>query len=182
MSKASAEAEKWWPADRVERRKVAALIPYAKNARTHSPEQVEQLAASIREWGFTMPILVDEKDEIIAGHGRVLAAETLGLDTVPAMVASGWTQRQIKAYRLADNRLALNAAWDVNLLAAELGDLKGMENLMGFSDAELMDLFKVETAPDEFPQADESLPVEHVCPRCGYQWSGGASRVIAEED
>ena len=78
-----------WPADKVERRKVSALTPYARNARTHSDEQVAQIAASIREWGWTVPILVDEHGEIIAGHGRVLAAQRLGLDDVPCMDAAG---------------------------------------------------------------------------------------------
>ena len=161
-----------WPADKVERIAVADLVPYAKNARTHSSGQVEQLAASIRQWGFTMPVLIDETKEIIAGHGRLLAAEFLGLETVPVMVAKGWTQRQIKAYRLADNQLALNAAWDVNLLTAELGELEGLEDLIGFSADDIVRLFKIEEPPNEFPSADESIPVEHTCPRCGYQWSG----------
>ena len=126
-----------WPADKIERRPLAELTPYLNNARTHSEAQVEQLAASIREWGFTMPVLVDERHDVIAGHGRLLAAEKLGLEAVPVMVARGWTPKQIKAYRLADNQLALNSAWDVKLLAAELGELVGMESLIGFSDEEL---------------------------------------------
>jgi ParB-like chromosome segregation protein Spo0J len=101
-----------WPADKVERRPVAGLIPYARNARTHSEEQVAQIAASIREWGWTMPVLVDERDEIIAGHGRVLAAQRLGLATIPVMVARGWTDAQKRAYVIADNKLTLNAGWD----------------------------------------------------------------------
>ena len=105
-----------WPADKVERRSVDALVPYARNARTHSDEQVAQIAASIREWGWTTPILVDEDGGIIAGHGRVMAARKLSIDEVPVMVATGWTDAQRRAYVLADNQLALNAGWDTELL------------------------------------------------------------------
>ena len=101
-----------WPADKVERWPIAKLIPYARNARTHSPEQVDQIAASIREWGWTNPVLVAEDGTIIAGHGRVLGAKKLGLTEVPVMVAAGWSEAQIRAYALADNKLALNAGWD----------------------------------------------------------------------
>ena len=83
-----------WPADKVERRSVASLIPYARNARTHSDEQVAQIAASIREWGWTTPVLVDEAGQIIAGHGRVMAARKLGITEVPVMVAAGWSAAQ----------------------------------------------------------------------------------------
>ena len=96
-----------WPADKVERRPLASLIPSARNARTHSDAQVAQIAASIREWGWTMPILVDEAGTIIAGHGRVLAAARLGLDAVPVMVARGWSDAQKRAYLIADNKLGL---------------------------------------------------------------------------
>ena len=92
-----------WPADKIKRRKVDALIPYARNARTHSDEQVAQLAASIKEWGWTTPVLVDEDGEIIAGHGRVLAARKLGIKEIPTMTATGWTKAQTQAYVLADN-------------------------------------------------------------------------------
>ena len=114
-----------WPADKVERRKVSELIPYARNARTHSDAQVRQIAASIEEWGWTNPILIDEKSTIIAGHGRVMAADKLGLKDVPVMVASGWSEAQKKAYVLADNQLALNAGWDTEMLSLELKDLQG---------------------------------------------------------
>jgi ParB-like chromosome segregation protein Spo0J len=113
-----------WPADQVERWPLSKLIPYARNARTHSDEQVAQIAASIREWGWTVPVLVDEEGTLIAGHGRVLAAQQLGITDVPTMVARGWTQAQIHAYRLTDNQLALNAGWDRELLGIELGELK----------------------------------------------------------
>jgi ParB-like chromosome segregation protein Spo0J len=98
----------------------AALIPYARNARTHSPEQVDQIAASIREWGWTVPVLIDEQGGIIAGHGRVLAAQKLAIAEIPVMVAAGWSEAQKRAYVLADNKLALNAGWDNDLLKIEL--------------------------------------------------------------
>ena len=87
------------PADKVERKAVSSLVPYAKNARTHSEEQVAQIAASIREWGWTVPVLVDDDDGIIAGHGRILAADRLGLSDVPCMVATDWTEALIRAGR-----------------------------------------------------------------------------------
>ena len=94
------------------RRRCAALIPYARNARTHSDQQVAQIADSIREFGFTNPVLIDEEDGIIAGHGRVLAAHLLGLDEVPCIVLAHLSPTQRRAYVIADNKLALNAGWD----------------------------------------------------------------------
>ena len=121
-----------WPIDR--------LVPYARNPRTHSPEQVVQLAASIVEFGFTSPILVDTKAGIIAGHGRLLAARKLGLQEVPVIVLDHLSETQKRAYVIADNRLALNAGWDEELLSAELAELEREKfdvELTGFSDAEL---------------------------------------------
>ena len=129
-----------WPADAVERRSVESLIPYARNARTHSDAQVAQIAASITEWGWTTPVLVDEGDQIIAGHGRVMAARKLGIEEVPVMVARGWSDAQRRAYVLADNQLALNSGWDMDLLKVELGDLSEMGfdlDLIGFDQKEI---------------------------------------------
>jgi len=144
-----------WPADKVERRALKTLIPYAKNARTHSPEQVAQIAASMREWGWTNPVLVDEGGEIIAGHGRVLAAGQLGFSDVPVMVAEGWSEAQKRAYALADNQLALNAGWDFDTLADELRGLKDWEYdlaLLGFSDLDaLLARGTGKTDPDDVP-------------------------------
>ena len=131
---------KTWPADKPCRLPTAQLIPYARNSRTHSPEQIGQIAASITEWGFTNPILIDAENNIIAGHGRLLAAQKLGLAEVPCIVADGWTEAQKKAYVIADNKLALNAGWDTNLLGLELAELDGLgfdASLLGFSAAEL---------------------------------------------
>ena len=132
-----------WPADKVERKSVSALVPYARNARTHSEEQVAQIAASIREWGWTIPVLVDDEGGLIAGHGRVLAARKLGLTDIPVMVAAGWSEARKRAYVLADNKLALNAGWDDELLRVELTELQAFDfdlGLIGFSDDELASL------------------------------------------
>jgi DNA modification methylase len=152
-----------WPADRVSRRPVADLVPYARNARTHSDEQVAQIAASIKEWGWTTPVLVDDEDGLIAGHGRVLAARQLGIKTIPVMVANGWTDAQKRAYILADNKLAENAGWDTDLLSIELGDLdeSGFDlSLIGFDSDALADLLADKTDgltdPDAVPEAPEN--------------------------
>ena len=127
---------KEWPAFKVDRRAIDALKPYENNARTHSPEQIEQIAASIREWGWTQPVLVDEDDGVIAGHGRLEAARILGVPEVPVIVASDWSEAQKRAYVLADNQLAMNAGWDESLLRVEidgLGDMGFETDLLGFS-------------------------------------------------
>ncbi len=128
-----------WPLDR--------LVPYDRNARTHSPEQVAQIAASIREFGFTNPILVDGKDGIIAGHGRLQAARELAMATVPVVVLDHLTPAQKRAYVLADNKLALNAGWDLDLLTSELDDLRSDDfdlSLLGWSADELSGLLAPE--------------------------------------
>jgi ParB family transcriptional regulator, chromosome partitioning protein len=135
--KQDAKASQSWPADKIERRSVESLIPYARNARTHSDAQVAQIAASIKEWGWTTPVLVDESGEIIAGHGRVMAARKLGIEEVPTMTAVGWTKAQKQAYVLADNQLPQNAGWDMDLLKIEMQDLSGEGfdlSLIGFGD------------------------------------------------
>lgn len=121
-----------WPLDR--------LRPYERNARTHSAEQVAQIAASITEFGFTNPILVDSSDGIVAGHGRLEAARHLGLSTIPVVVLDHLSERQRRAYIIADNKLALNAGWDVELLAFELSELESSDfdfDAIGFSDSEV---------------------------------------------
>ena len=150
------------PADKTERWSLERLIPYAKNARTHSDAQIAQIAASIREWGWTTPVLVDEAGTIIAGHGRLLAAQRLQMTEVPVMVASGWTDAQKRAYVLADNKLALNAGWDNELLGLELADLKGLDfdlDLTGFSPDEIAALQPI--------QLNEGLTDEDAVPEVG---------------
>src|SRR5512142_3416861 len=110
-------------ARRIEVWRTDRLVPYAKNARTHSPEQVAQIAASIAEFGFNAPILVDSGAGIIAGHGRLLAARKLGLAEVPVVVLDHLSETQRRAYIIADNKLALNAGWDERVLAQELREL-----------------------------------------------------------
>ena len=141
------------------------LIPYAMNSRTHSDEQVAQLAASIREFGFTNPILIDQDSNLIAGHGRLLAARKSKMDQVPAVVVTGLDDRKRRALVIADNKLALNAGWDDDALRVELEDLAGdFGELMGFSEDELVDLLRSEegteglTDEDAVPDAPE-VPV-----------------------
>ena len=141
---------------------VGKLLRYAKNSRTHSDEQVEQLVNSIREFGFTNPVLIDEKNELIAGHGRLAAAEILDMDKVPAIRLSNLSEKQKKAYRIADNKLALNAGWDMQLLAEEVKELMDDDfdiDLLGFNDAELDEMLS-----DEQPQEedDNSSPVVQI--------------------
>ena len=158
-----------WPADKVERRLVAELIPYARNARTHSDAQVAQIAASITEWGWTTPVLIDETGSIIAGHGRVMAARKLGLLDVPVMVAFGWTEAQKKAYVLADNQLALNAGWDIDLLKIEIGDLdaEGFNlDLIGFDQIELAKFFDQELIFDKDLKEQEYKEVFNIIIEC----------------
>lgn len=124
-------------------RAVSELIPYARNARTHSDEQVARIAASIKEFGWTNPILIDGSKGIIAGHGRVLAARKLGLEKVPTIELSGLTEAQKRAYILADNRLALDAGWDEEMLKLEFAELEkeGFElSKTGFSDEEIREM------------------------------------------
>lgn len=133
-----------WPADKVERWPIARLIPYARNARTHSDDEVKLIAASMREYGWTNPVLVDEDGTLIAGHGRILAAPLLGWTQAPTMVARGWSEAKKRAYRLADNQIALKAGWDASLLALELDDLRaeGIDLAsLGFDGADLAAIF-----------------------------------------
>ena len=112
-------------------RPLGELIPYARNPRTHSDAQVAQIAASIREFGWTNPVLVDGANGIIAGHGRVLAARKLGLERVPVIELAHMSEAQKRAYVLADNQLALNAGWDEALLRLELADLSDLASTSG---------------------------------------------------
>jgi DNA modification methylase len=144
-------------------RPLDALIPYAKNSRTHDDEQVAQIAGSIKEWGFTNPVLIDESDVIIAGHGRVLAARKLGLVEVPCVVLAGLSEEQKSAYVIADNKLALNAGWDMEMLSAQMQELdaSGFDlSLIGFADTELQDLVAKPmeglTDDDEVPEPPEA--------------------------
>ena len=149
--------------DTLETIQIDALIPYARNSRTHSDAQVAQIAASIKEFGFTNPVLIDGGGGIIAGHGRVMAARSMKIDTVPCIRLGHLTDAQKKAYVIADNKLALNAGWDNELLAIELGELGDLGfdlELTGFTDDEIKALMPVQgtdglTDPDDAPLVQE---------------------------
>ena len=134
------------------------LIPYVNNSRTHSEAQVQQVAASIKEFGFTNPILIDESDGIIAGHGRLLAAQKLKLDEVPTITLKGLTEAQRKAYVIADNQLALNSGWDYEALRIEVDRITELDfdiSLLGFDDDFLDDLLIDGDAVVDFPEMDD---------------------------
>jgi len=134
------------------------LIPYARNARTHSEAQVGQIAASIKEFGFTQPVLLDGQNGIIAGHGRVLAALKLELEQVPTIELQHLSDTQKQAYIIADNKLALNSTWDDQLLALEVEDLKAVDfdlSLIGFHSFELPDLEGDKPETEDAPENDE---------------------------
>lgn len=164
-----------WPADTVERWPLDRIIPSARNARTHTDAQVAQIAASMREWGWTNPVLVDEDGNLIAGHGRVLAARQLDFAEAPVMVARGWTESQKRAYLIADNRLAESAGWDTALLRLEIGDLnaQGFDlALLGFRDGEIADLLTERTVGLTDPDDTPETPREPVS-RLGDVWRLG---------
>lgn len=150
-------------------KKTSELIPYVNNSRTHSEEQIKQICSSINEFGFTNPVLIDEKGMIIAGHGRVLASERLKLDEVPCIVLEGLTEAQKKAYVIADNKMALNAGWDEELLKLELQNLKELDfnmDLTGFNIDELDNILgeieqEKEVHDDDF-DVDDAIPEEPI--------------------
>lgn len=155
------------------------LKPYKNNARTHSAKQIQQIANSIQEFGFTNPVLVDENDRIIAGHGRVLAAEKLGMKEVPTICIRNLTEVQIRAYIIADNKIAANAGWDENLLAIELryiSELKFDLDLIGFETEEIDSILDGNNCDpaDESPEPKKGPAVTKV----GDVWEMGAHRLI----
>jgi DNA modification methylase len=157
---------------------LAQLRPWEKNARQHSPEQIEQLRKSIREFGFTNPVLVDAQFNVIAGHGRILAARAEGLEELPAIELRGLSETQKRALVVADNQLALNATWDDELLKLELGTLKsdGFDlNITGFTDKELKRLLSLSpgSGADDVPE-----PPKHPVTRTGDLWMLGRHRVL----
>jgi hypothetical protein len=143
---------------KIEQLPTADLIPYARNTRTHSPEQVAQIAGSIREFGFTNPILIDADNGIIAGHGRVMAASKLGLAKVPCIRLAHLTDTQKRAYIIADNKLALNAGWDEAMLGLELADIREADfdlGLLGFSEDDLVSFDVEESHMPELSSEDK---------------------------
>lgn len=167
---------------KITQRKVADLIPYASNSRTHSDAQVAQIAASIREFQFTNPILIDGDNTIIAGHGRLLAARKLGMESVPAIVLDYLSKAQQRALVIADNQLALNAGWDIQLLKAEIEDLnlEGFDlELLGFDERELENFileanFEPGTEDDQ-GKLDQLEPKMVICPHCQSEFDSRAA-------
>lgn len=163
---------------------VAAPAPYARNARTHSKKQIEQIAASMRQFGFTNPILVDDQNMVVAGHGRLEAARLLGMTEVPTVRLSGLSREQIRAYIIADNQIAQLSGWDEKTLALELGDLSGMDlsfdvGITGFETGQIDVMIAAlepeeETSPlDEVPEPEPGPPVT----RRGDLWLIGVHRI-----
>lgn len=156
---------------------VQKLIPYVRNSRTHSDAQIAKIAASIKEFGFLNPIIIDGENGIVAGHGRLLAAQKLGLKELPCIEASHLTEAQRRAYVIADNRLALDAGWDNDLLKIELQDLdsEGFDlTLTGFEIGELTALFDNPNfepgTEDDQGKLDELAPKMVQCPHCGQEY------------
>lgn len=171
-----------WPASTITLRPITELVPFARNSRIHTPAQVSQLAASIVEFGWTIPVLIDERGNLIAGHGRILAAHQLGITDIPCLTATGWSEAKRRAYVIADNRLTDISTFDPEMLALELQDLRALDydlSLTGFDGEELLRLLSGNEdgqqgeAPDEFKEMDEDIDTDHECPKCGYRWSGG---------
>jgi len=166
----------------IEQLKVADLTAYARNSRTHSAEQINQVAASIKEFGFTNPILIDKTGEIIAGHGRVLACKQLGIELIPCIRLDHLTDAQKRAYVIADNKLAENSGWDEAVLAREFEALLAQEfnvALLGFSEKEAGQLLQFipdtlgETDQDDVPPVPEVATTAH-----GEIWNCGNHRVM----
>jgi hypothetical protein len=161
-----------WPADKIERRPIGELLSYPQNPMRHSEEQVGIIAESMREFGWTMPVLVDENGVLICGHGRIAAAQKLGLAEVPVMTATGWTEAQKKAYRIADNAIPRHggATWDAAMLKIELGDLKLANyplELLGFDDIALEAPAVVEPSPPAAPKKTGTIFVSVPTKRMG---------------
>ena len=170
--------------ERFEKVDINNLVPYARNARTHSKEQIAQLRSSLREFGFVSPVIIDNDYNIIAGHGRVAAAKEEGYNTVPCVFAENLTEAQKRAYILADNRLAMNAGWDEEMLAVELSDLQADAfdvSLLGFTDAELNKLSgAAENVKEDDFDIDEELKKPTVT-KLGDLWLLGNHRLVCSD-
>ena len=168
-----------WIAGKIEHWSIDKLIPYARNARTHSPAQIDQIAASIAEFGFTNPILVGSDGVIVAGHGRLEAARKLGLETVPVIVLDHLTPTQRRALVIADNRIAENAGWDEEMLSLELAELQELDydlELTGFGNVEFRLLSLEDRDEEQSESSAKEIDVDryemmHKCPRCGFEFN-----------
>jgi len=169
------------PAENIKIWDISRLIPYARNSRTHSDAQISQLAASIKEWGWTVPILIDETGMIIAGHGRLAAAQKLNYKQVPVVIASNWSEEKKRAYVIADNKLALNAGWDTELLALEIQELKATDfnlSILGFTDEELNNLIPVNVTEGLTDEDAVPEPPEEPITKPGDIWILGKHRLM----
>ena len=150
------------------------LIPYARNSRTHSDIQVSQIAASIREFGFTNPVLITENYDILAGNGRVLAAKKLGMDSVPCIKVDHLNEFQRKAYIIADNQLALNSGWDFDMLSVEIDELNDVKfdvSLLAFTNEQLAEMIGSPEEPvDNELKADPKDKETCICPKCHFEF------------
>lgn len=165
----------------IEHVEISRLIPYARNARTHDDAQVAQIAASIREFGWTNPVLIDADGGIIAGHGRVMAARKLGIDVAPCIRLSHLTDTQRRAYVIADNKLAINSGWDAELLLLEVKDLEAADfdiSLLGFDPGELSAAMRLNSPPDQSaPESStkeidpDDYKMDCICPKCGFEFN-----------
>src|SRR5215813_13331320 len=148
-----------WPADKIERWALGRISEKENNPRLHSEQQIEQIAESMKRFGVTTPVLVDERGELIYGHGRFRAAQRLGLESLPVAIARGWSAEEKRAYRIADNQLGLTSEWDLPLLKIELGELKaaGFDMpLLGFNDIELVQFIAGEGDGGPLPSPEEA--------------------------
>ena len=160
---------------------VEKLVPYINNARTHSPAQISTLRARIREFGFISPLVIDRDFNVLVGHGRLEAAKAEEYTEVPCVFVDDLSEAQKKAYILADNRMAMDAGWDEDLLKVEMEELQAADfnvQLTGFRDDEITDLFAVKDAPDDVGENKEFSEEEfgdeefqHECPRCGFKYN-----------
>lgn len=171
---------KWWPLDEIKE--------YARNPRTHPPAQIELLGSLLEKYGPDQDIVVDERGEILKGHGRKLAARLKGWPSYPVVQRFGLSEAEKIAMRIEDNQLALLSGWDNELVRGEIAVLQksGYElSLLGFGDAQLVSFTTTPGPPASFPEFGEDVPVQYCCPRCSYAWSGnpnaGAVKTGAEE-
>lgn len=161
---------KLWPLPKIK--------PYPRNARTHPPAQIKLLAAIFLKHGVDQPIVVDEGGVILKGHGRREAAIEAGLTEYPVVQRSGLTEAEKIAMRIEDNQLALLSGWDNELVRGEIAVLQKFDydlNLLGFGESQLVSFTTTPGPPGSFRTFDESIPIEHECPRCSYKWSGNSS-------
>ena len=158
------------------------LVPYANNARTHNKEQILKLRSSLREFGFVNPVIIDREYNVLAGHGRIMAAKEEGIEEVPCVYADHLTEAQKKAYILADNRMALDAGWDDELLAVEMEELQNLGfdlGLTGFDESEIADLFDINSDEAKQDDFDVDAELEKPCKsKLGDIWHLGKHTVI----